>query len=251
MLKNISIKNYKKIVSIILLIITMFSVIQPVLAASGSSNFVSGQFASYYFTTDNAHTSYGIIIRKIYDRTTKEWKTVFCSEHGVDIATGEVHKGNYYTPTDPKLKYACKIAYFGWYEKYGDYIIDGGISAERKKQYAFTQEYIWEYLGQTNATFVNATTQSEYEAFKKEINSKINNMQRKPSFSDSSITIDAGSSLVLNDSNGVLANYTSVDKTIDGIRFQHNKGENTMTITVNADCTTETYKVAYAMMKAW
>ena len=39
MLKNISIKNYKKIVSIILLIITMFSVIQPVLAASGSSNF--------------------------------------------------------------------------------------------------------------------------------------------------------------------------------------------------------------------
>jgi len=250
-LKNISIKNYKKIVSIILLIITMFSVIQPVLAASGSSNFVSGQFASYYFTTDNAHTSYGIIIRKIYDRTTKEWKTVFCSEHGVDIATGEVHKGNYYTPTDPKLKYACKIAYFGWYEKYGDYIIDGGISAERKKQYAFTQEYIWEYLGQTNATFVNATTQSEYEAFKNEINSKINNMQRKPSFSDSSITIDAGSSLVLNDSNGVLANYTSVDKTIDGIRFQHNKGENTMTITVNADCTTETYKVSDAMMKAW
>jgi len=112
-LKSINIKNYKKIVSIILLIITMFSAVQPVLAASGSSNFVAGQFASYYFTTDNDHTQYGIIIRKVYDRNTKEWKTVFCSEHGIDIATGEVHKGTYFTPTDPKLKYACKIAYFG------------------------------------------------------------------------------------------------------------------------------------------
>ncbi len=251
MLKSTNIKKYKKIVSIILLIITMFSVVQPVLAASGTSKFVAGQFASYYFTTDNAHTSYGIIIRRIYDRSIGEWKTVFCSEHGIDIATGDVHTGTYYTPTDPKLKYACKIAYFGWYEKYGDYVIDGGISAERKKQYVFTQEYIWEYLGQTNATFVNATTQSEYVAFKNEITNKINNMQRKPSFSDSSITIDAGSSIVLNDSNGVLANYTSLDKTIDGIRFQHNKGENTMTITVNADCTTETYKVSDAMMKSW
>ncbi len=251
MLKYISIKKYRRIVSIILLIITMFSAIQPVLAASGSSNFVSGQFASYYFTTDNAHTSYGIIIRKVYDRTTKEWKTVFCSEHGVDIATGEVHTGNYYTPSDPSLKYACKIAYFGWYEKYGDYIIDGGISADRKKQYAFTQQFIWESLGQSTATFTNSSTQNEYVAFKNEIVGKINNMSRKPSFSDTSITIDAGSSLVLNDSNGVLANYTSIDKTIDGIRFQHNKGENTMTITINPDCTIETYKVSDAMMKAW
>ena len=249
MLKNII--KYKKLLSLLMLAITLFSVVQPVLAASGSANFVSGQFASYYFTTDNDHTAYGIIIRKVYDRSIGEWKTVFCSEHGVDIATGEVHKGNYFTPTDPSLRYACKIAYFGWYEKYGDYIIDGGISAERKKQYAFTQEYIWEYLGQTNATFVNATTQSEYVAFKNEITNKINNMQRKPSFSDSTITIDAGSSKVLTDSNGVLANYSSLDKTIDGIRFQHTKGENSMTITVNADCTAETYKVSDAMMKAW
>jgi len=146
MIKKERIKISKKLLSLLMLIITLFGVIQPVIAASGSSNFVAGQFASYYFTTDNDHTAYGIIIRKIYDRSIGEWKTVFCSEHGIDIATGEIHKGSYSTPTESALRYACKIAYFGWYQKYGDYIIDGGISAERKKQYALVQQFIWEYL---------------------------------------------------------------------------------------------------------
>jgi len=243
--------KFKKIMSVILLLMTIFSSIQPVLAVSGSANFVAGQFASFYFTTDNAHTDYGIIIRRIYDRSIGEWKTVFCSEHGVDIATGEVHKGTYYDVTDEKLKYACKIAYFGWYEKYGDYVVDGGISVDRKKQYALVQQFIWEYLGQSTATFTNSSVQSDYVALKNEITNKINNMQRKPSFSDTTIEIDAGSTITLNDSNGVLAGYTSLDKTIDGIRFQHNKGENTMNITINADCTKESYKVSDAMMKSW
>ena len=146
MLKIANNKILKKIISVIMLIITVFSVIQPVFATSGSSSYVAGQFASYYFTTDNKNTDYGIIIRKIYNRNTKEWKTVFCAQHGLDIATGDIHSGTYYTPTNDAVRYACKIAYFGWYEKFGDYIVDGGISADRKKDYAFTQQFIWEYL---------------------------------------------------------------------------------------------------------
>lgn len=146
MIKKEQIKISKKLLSLLMLIITLFGVVQPVLAASGSSNFVAAQFASYYFTTDNANTAYGIIIRKIYDRSTGEWKTVFCSEHGVDIATGESHSGSYSTPTDTALRYACKIAYFGWYQKYSDYVVDGGISVDRKKQFALVQQFIWEYL---------------------------------------------------------------------------------------------------------
>ena len=244
-------KKIKKILSIIMLVITLFGVIQPVFAATGTSNFVSGQFASYYFTTDNTNTDYGIIIRKIYNRNTKEWKTVFCSEHGVEINTGDVHTGSYYTPTDPGLKYACKIAYFGWYEKYGDYIIDGGISQDRKKQYAFTQQFIWEALGQSNATFVNSSIQNEYVAYKNEIVGKINSMGTKPSFSESSITLDAGTTKVLTDTNGVLANYTNLDVTVDGVRLQHNQGENSMTVTVEPNCTKESIKVTDAMMRSW
>lgn len=146
MLKIANNKILKKTLSLIMLLLTLFSVVQPVLAASGSSSFIAAQFASYQFTTDNSHTDYGIIIRKIYDRNTGVWKTVFCSEHGIDIATGERHNGTYSTPTDAALKYACKIAYFGWYEKYGDYVVDGGISVDRKKQFALVQQFIWESL---------------------------------------------------------------------------------------------------------
>ena len=146
MLKITNNKLSKKILALLVIFMTLFNIIQPVLAISGSSSYIAAQFASYQFTTDNSDTAYGIIIRKIYDRNTKEWKTVFCSEHGVDINTGDIHSGTYSTPTDAALKYACKIAYFGWYEKYGDYVVDGGISADRKKQFALVQQFIWEYL---------------------------------------------------------------------------------------------------------
>lgn len=251
MIRKQQIKISKKLLSLLMLVITLFGVVQPVFAASGSSNFVAGQFASYYFTTDNDHTDYGIIIRKIYDRNTKEWKTVFCSEHGVDIATGEIHKGSYSTPTDSALRYACKIAYFGWYQKYGDYVVDGGISVDRKKQFALVQQFIWESLGQSTATFTNSSVQSDYVALKREITDKINNMEKRPSFDTTTITIDAGTSKTLTDTNGVLKDYLSLDKTVNGIRFQHTKGENTMTITVDANCTTESYKVSDSTMESW
>lgn len=251
MLKKGQIKITKKLLSLLMLMITLFGVAQPVMAASWSSSFVAGQFASYYFTTDNDHTDYGIIIRKIYDRNTKEWKTVFCAEHGIDIATGEIHNGTYSTPTNSAIKYACKIAYFGWYEKYGDYVVDGGISVDRKKQYALVQQFIWESLGQSTAKFVNSSVQSDYIALKNEITNKINNMEKRPSFDATTITIDAGTSKVLTDSNGVLSQYNTIDKTVDGIRFQHTKGENTMTISVDASCTKEAYRISDSTMQSW
>lgn len=244
-------KTLKKMLSLIMLLVTLFSTVQPVLAASGTAKFVAGQFGSYMFTTDNKDSDYGLIIRKIINRTTNEAKTVFCAQHGLDIKTGAIHSGTYYTPTDEKTKYVCKIAYFGWYEKYGDYVVDGGITTTAKKDYAYTQQFIWEYLGQSNATFINATYQNEYVAYKNDITNKINNMQRKPSFSNSTITLDIGQTTTLTDTNGVLADYCSIDKTINGIRLVHNKGENTMTLTVDEGCTLENYQITEEMMKQW
>ena len=234
-----------------MLLVTLFSTVQPVLAASGTAKFVAGQFGSYMFTTDNKDSDYGLIIRKIINRTTNEAKTVFCAQHGLDIKTGAINSGTYYTPTDEKTKYVCKIAYFGWYEKYGDYVVDGGITTTAKKDYAYTQQFIWEYLGQSNATFINATYQNEYVAYKNDITNKINNMQRKPSFSNNTITLDIGQTTTLTDTNGVLADYCSIDKTINGIRLFHNKGENTMSFTVDEGCTLENYQITEEMMKQW
>lgn len=233
------------------ILLILFSAIQPVLAASGTKKYAAGQFASYMFTTDNRNTAYGVVMRKLVDLNTNESKTVFCAQHGLDIITGVIHTSTYYTPTDEKVKNAGKIAYFGWYSKYGSYVINGGMTAQEKKDYVFTQQYIWETLGQSNATFTNSTNQSEYEAFKNVINNKIANMKRKPSFSDSTITLDVAETTTLTDNNGVLSDYSSIDKTINGIRFVHNKGENTLKITVDANCQIEDYKITDAMTKEW
>ena len=246
-----TIKNYilnKKIVAIILLLITILTNISPVFAVSGSGSFVGGQYASGMLTTDHAAGSTGVLIRRLINNTTRERYTVFCAEHGVDFKTGSSYNGNYYTPTDATIKRACKIAYFGWYKDNGGYVVDGGILANDmkwvKQAYVFTQQYIWETLGQSNATFRDSTVQADYVAFKNDINNKINNMQTRPSFDATTIEIEAGETKVLNDTNGVLADYSSIDNTKDNVRFQHNKGENTLTITVSEDCTVESLNIS-------
>ena len=248
-------KKSNKILAVILLMLTLFSIVQPVLAASGTGNFVGGQYDSGMKTTDNQSSKVGVLIRRLINNTTGERMTVFCAEHGVDFGTGTIYNGEYYTPTDSRIRRACKVAYFGWYAQYGDYTVDGGILASDmiwvKEAYVFTQQYIWECLGQSNATFIDSAVQGRYVAFKNDINNKIDNMQRKPSFCNSTITVEAGETTILTDTNGVLADYTSIDKTTEGIRITHNKGENTMNITVNEDCTRENYRISDEMMKNW
>lgn len=120
-----------------------------------------------------------------------------------------------------------------------------------KQDYVFTQQMIWEVLGQSSASFVNSSVQNEYNSFKANINNQIANMEKRPSFDASTITVDAGKSKTITDTNGVLRDYNSVDKTVDGIRIQHTKGENTLTITVDANCSIENYRISDATMKSW
>ena len=249
-------KKINKILSIILLVLTIFSIAQPIFAASGTGEWVGGQYGSKIFTTDSDNSGNGILIRRLINNKTGEKLTVFCAEHGVPFETGTVYNGEYYTPTDSRVKQACKIAYFGWYAQNGGYVVDGGIlddswAYEVRLSYVFTQQYIWETLGQSNATFIDANIQNRYVAFKNDINNKISNMQRKPSFCNGTVTVEAGETTILTDTNGVLADYTSIDKTTEGIRIVHNKGENTMSITVNDDCTRENYRISDEMMKNW
>ena len=174
--------KYKRILASILLLVTMLSVAQPIFAASGTGEWVGGQYASYIKTTDNADTEYGIIIRKLINYNTGEKRTVFCAEHGVDFKTDVVYNGSYYTPVKADVRKACKIAYLGWYRDKGDYVVDGGISNADKKKYALVQQYIWEILGQSNARFIDSGIQAEYEAFKSEINREIAKIETRPSF---------------------------------------------------------------------
>lgn len=123
--------------------------------------------------------------------------------------------------------------------------MNGGIMTEantqKKLDYCFTQQYIWESLGQSNARFIDSSIQSQYEAFKVEMEAKLANFERKPSFTSSTVTVDAGTTTTLTDSNGVLKDYASIDKKVNGIRIVHNYGENTMQVIVDEDCQLESY----------
>ena len=244
-------KKIKKIISILLLILTVFSVTQPILAVSGTDNFVGGQFASNIFTTDSTSKPYGVLVRRLINYNTGEKFTVFCAENGISFNTGTICKGEYYTPTYAPIKKACKVAYLGWYSKYGDYVVDGGMSLETKKDYVFTQQMIWEVLEQSNDTFIESNIQEEYENFKEEIYHKIDNLEKKPSFDKENIIIEIGETKVINDENNVLENYNSIDITTDGIRIVHNKGENFMTLTANEECMLNEYRISNDMFKSW
>ena len=248
-------KKLNKIIAIIMLFFTLFSVVQPVFAASGSGKWSGGQYASGMKTTDNANGTTGVLIRRLNNLNTGERKTVFCAEHGIDFKTGASYNGVYYTPTNSNIRKACKVAYLGWYKNNGGYTVDGGILASDMKwvkwDYVFTQQYIWEILGQSNATFIKADEQQGYIDFKNRINNEIADIEKRPSFNGATITIQAGETKTITDSNGVLAEYGTIDKTKDGIRFVHQNGSNSMTISVDENTNLENYRVSDSTFREW
>ena len=246
-------KKIKRIVSAIMLILMLFNIVQPVFAASGTGRWSGGQYDSGMKTTDNQKV--GVLIRRLNNLDTGERKTVFCAEHGVEFTTGASYNGIYYTPTDSLLRRACKIAYFGWYKNNGDYTIDGGILASDmiwvKWDYVFTQQYIWETLGQSSARFIKDDEQRGYEDFKVRIDNEINQKALRPSFNYETITISAGEVKTITDTNGVLADYHSIDVTQDGIRYQHSKGSNDFIISVDDNIDIESVTIADKTFESW
>src|SRR5574344_3013555 len=206
-------------------------------------------------TTDNAGGTTGVLIRRLNNLNTGERRTVSCAEHGIDFKTGASYNGVYYTPTNSNIRKACKVAYLGWYKNNGGYTVDGGILASDMKwvkwDYVFTQQYIWEILGQSNATFINADEQQGYVDFKNRINNEIASIERRPSFNGNTITIQAGETKTINDSNGVLAEYGTIDNTKDGIRFVHQNGSNSMTISVDENTNLEKYRISDNTFREW
>ncbi len=163
---------------------------------------------------------------------------------------GTNYDGSYYVPTTSELRQAGKVAYFGWYQERGMYGSDGYLLDDALKQYAFTQQMIWEVIGQSSGRFIDDNIQNEYIAFRNDVNSKMKRMQQRPSFDGTTVTLRTGET-TLTDSNGVLADYKSIDVTEQGIRITHNKGENTMQIQVSEDCTIENYIITDNMFKNW
>ncbi len=193
-----------------------------------------GQYDSGMRTSDSSNN---ILIRRLINQTTGEKYTVFCAEHGASFQTGVQVSGEYYTPTTEEMKKACKIAYLGWYKNNPYYVIDGGILAADmiwvKWDYVFTQQLIWEVLGQSNGYFIKSDEQQGYVDFKNRILSELEQIEKEPSFSGSEITLDIGETKELVDENGVLNSYKSVNTEVNGITIRHDEGSNSLFLTAN------------------
>ena len=101
----IKLLKYKRILAVILLIITILSITQPIfdVSGSGTATWIGGQYYSGIRTTDHSANSNGMLIRRLVNSETGEQITVFCSEHGVDFKPGVRVSGSYYIPTDPNM----------------------------------------------------------------------------------------------------------------------------------------------------
>lgn len=251
--KQNKLKIVKRIMAIILVLITLLSNLSSVFAAEGTGTWVGTQYPSYFITTDTSQTI-GICLRKLVNSNTGEEITAFCSEHGKEFYSGVKYDGSYYTPTSAEMKKACKIAYLGWYSKYGNYVVGEEVVSNAnyglRMDFAFTQQYIWETIAQTGSSFIDSEIQEQYENFKAKIDSQINSIEQRPSFNNSSIILNVGEPVTINDDNGVLANYKSVDTTIDGIRIIHNQGDNTLTLEAVSHCNIENFSLTEDMAKS-
>lgn len=175
-------------------------------------------------------------------------KTAFCIEAGGAIrGTG----GETWNPDGDSLNVdytikevtsdnsvQSKAAYLGYYSKTNPTI----------KDYAFTQMMIWQispewYANGINAStgeyrsyFVDNTIRNEYEAWKKQIQKKIDTWSTRPSFYGKTTSAKAGDSFTLTDSNKVLEDYNNFTFTKNGITVKHTKGSNSMSVSVSKSC---------------
>lgn len=119
-----------------------------------------------------------------------------------------------------------------------------------RKDYAFTQQLIWEALEQSNANFIDSNIQKEYELFKTEINKKIEEIEQMPSFNGKTVNLDAGEEKIVVDENNILKEYCNIDKELNGVKLIHTFGENTLKIKASENCNTTQIHISEEMMNS-
>lgn len=152
----------------------------------------------------------------------------YCIEHGVFTADGHAYNDptihtDYSKLSQSTLRKLSLISYYGY---------DLNPSKENRQ---FTQLMIWEELGSkfTNVILQNSgnSIYSNFTSFKSNVNSKINNHSKVPSFNANKITLRIGESVTLTDTNGVFNEFNTVSDS--GLTVT--KSGNKVTITAKAN----------------
>ena len=234
------IKNYsKKLISMLMALVICLSA------------FPITSFAAY-ITDMNSNAQFGVVSGSYekyghemhYAKYDGRTYLTFCCQWGVKSPDGSTYEygsdfrtyvNNYGNTYDQIAKYVA----FGYTMQYGD-----GLPSTKSEWIAAccTQQYVWETLGVNpsrsswNDTYMNDSLFREWKA---ETDRLINiYYNTRPSFNNSTKSINLGSSATLTDSNGVFKYYPTFNKTINGVTFKHTNGENKLNISVADNCST-------------
>lgn len=232
-------KKTKKILAAIMLVITIISSL-PISA-----------FAAY-ITDINSDAQFGVVSGSLasyghelhYANYSGSTYLLFCAQYGQTSPGGgtyafdsqfkaELNRGVY--------QKAAQYIYFGYTMKHGTGL---PTTAEAKRDACATQQYLWEYV-RDNVTSSFGTpsrdswnssymSSSIYSSWLSETERTYNNYYNtNVSFNGQTIKLNIGESKTITDTNGVLANYESFEKTSNGITFKHTQGSNDVTVTSN------------------
>lgn len=207
-------------------------------------------FAGTYITNMNSNAEFGVI-SGTYSKYGHELHyanydgknyILFCCEYDVTSPNGSTYKYG----TDFK-KYLNRSG--ATYEKIAQYIAFGytlqhgdGLPNTKSEWIAAccTQQFVWETLGvNPSRSSWNSEYMSDslYKSWLSDTNELIDTYyKKKPSFNSSTKNIGLGGNTTLTDSNGVFKYYPTFSKTVNKVMFEHTKGKNTLTISVDDDC---------------
>lgn len=151
---------------------------------------------------------------------------LFCIEYGKSSPTSST-LGSVGRPSDEKLLKAAEWIFAGYYMEHGNDIdwLD----------MAYCQKKVWSVLGDKSKwTFSN----DGYEKWCENAKKNMKNLDTRPSFDGESIgKFVAGNTYTKTDTNGVLKDYPAFVEDNNGIRIEHKANSNTITITIDKDCT--------------
>lgn len=222
-IKNFSFgKRFTSMLLALLVVLTVF----PIHAFAEDTNLGKVSGASKIDVT--AEMNYGHEIH---------WGTVggknyplFCIEYGATSPDSSYLAGKKAMASNNALE-AARWIFAGYYMEHGNAI--------SKKDMAMCQKKVWSIMG--DSTSWNFSD-SDYKEWCDNAKANMKKLNTYPSFDEKNIgNLVAGASKTVTDTNKVLCDYPAFTYSKNKVTVKHEKDKNTLTITVDKDCTATSF----------
>ena len=226
----------KKILAIFLTVLMIATTI-PFNVFAASSNMNLGEKDNNSTISVKKETHYG---HELHTTTVGgETYPLFCTEYG-KTSPSSSSLGTKGKPSDSKVLSAAQWIFAGYYMEHGNDIdwLD----------MAYCQKKVWTVMGSNTSWSFSDTG---YNNWVKQAEQNMKNIETKPSFNNKTdISIKAGSSITLTDTNKVFKDYPAfTNKDTSGVTITHKENSNDIVISADISCTTTSFLLPQSKYK--